>query len=59
MFDKPSKEYRVPTVDLNEDLHNRLEAYIASHKKKPTKAEIIRAALDKFLPKPKKKEGNE
>lgn len=54
-----SREYRIPTVDLTEDLHARLETYIASFKKKPTKADIVRAALDKFLPKAKKKASEE
>jgi Arc/MetJ-type ribon-helix-helix transcriptional regulator len=57
MFDKPRKEYRIPTVDLNQDLHERLTAYIKSHDKEPSIADVVRSALDRFLPKKKKEKG--
>lgn len=50
MIDKPSKDFRIPTVDLTENLHKRLKKYIKRHKNKPAISEVVRAALDKFLP---------
>lgn len=59
MIERPGKEYRIPTVDLTESLHKRLKAYIASHKNKPAISEVVRMALDRFLPELEKKESNE
>jgi hypothetical protein len=57
MIDKPSKEFRIPTVDLTESLHKRLKAYIASHKNEPAISEVVRTALDRFLPELPEKKG--
>ena len=50
---KPKKEYRI-TVDLTADLQERLEAYKASQEDEPLTSHVVRAALNKFLPKLKK-----
>jgi Arc/MetJ-type ribon-helix-helix transcriptional regulator len=58
MLEKPSKEYRLPTIDLTRDLYEMLEDFRESHENPPSKSDVVRAALREFIEKrmkPKKR----
>lgn len=53
-LEKPSKEYRLPTIDLTKSLHEDLEEFRASNENNPTKSDVVRTALREFLDRRKK-----
>lgn len=62
ILEKPSKEYRLPTIDLTRSLYEDLEEFRAISGGNINKSDVVRAALREFLDrrkKAKKKGGNE
>ena len=58
MLEKPSKEYRLPTIDLTKSLHEDLEEFRASNENKPNKSDVVRTALREFLDRRKRMKKN-
>lgn len=53
-LEKPSKDYRLPTVDLTPNLFRDFEEFRLNHQNPPDKSTIVRTALREFLDRQKK-----